>query len=324
MPAGRREPAAAGFMQTTEEIDTTMVLNFDTFTTRDHRAVRWGFAPAAASPPRGTVLFFNGRTEYMEKYAEVVEELNQRGFEVYSCDWRGQGLSDRMLADSQKGYVACFEDYLDDLDQLMASLESRRAPSPFILLGHSMGGHIALRFLERYPERFVRVILTSPMIDIQLPRFLPRSLLRWLARTATRKGLQGAYVLGAGGVNARDRRFEGNPLTSDRLRFERNVAMIDRDPRLAVGGVTYGWLDAAMQSIDRVVAPAFARSLRVPLLMVTAAEEQIVCRRAQEDFCRHAFDCRIECIEGARHELLVETDARRAQFWCAFDRFVAA
>jgi lysophospholipase len=299
-----------------------MTLEFDTFTTCDQLSVRWGVAPAAVSPTRGTVLFLNGRTEYMEKYAEVVEELNQRGFEVYSCDWRGQGLSDRMLADSQKGHVACFEDYLDDLDQLMAIVQQRRAPAPFILLGHSMGGHIALRFLERYPERFVRVILTSPMIDIQLPRFLPRSLLRWLARIATRKGLQGAYVPGAGGFKARDRRFEGNPLTSDRNRFERNVAMIERDPRLAVGGVTYGWLDAAMQSIDRVVAPAFARSLRVPLLMVTAAEEQIVCRRAQEDFCRQAFDCRIVCIEGARHEVLVETDARRAQFWSAFDRFV--
>ena len=300
-----------------------MTLNFDTFTTRDHLAVRWGHAPAAVSPDRGTVVFFNGRTEYMEKYAEVVEELNQRGFEAYSCDWRGQGLSDRMLADSQKGYVACFEDYLDDLDQLMAILQSRRAPSPFILLGHSMGGHIAIRFLERYPERFIRVILTSPMIDIQLPGFLPRSLLRWLARTAVRKGLQGAYVPGAGGVNARDRRFEGNPLTSDRVRFERNVAMIQRDPRLAVGGVTYGWLDAAMRSIDHVAAPACARSFRVPLLMVTAAEDQIVCRRAQEQFCRQVPDCRIVCIEGARHELLVETDARRAEFWSAFDRFVA-
>jgi len=319
-----REPPEDGFEQTTMELDATMALEFDFFTTRDHLSIRWGFSPTAASPARGTILFLNGRTEYMEKYAEVVEELNQRSFEVYSCDWRGQGLSDRMLADSQKGHVVCFEDYLDDLDQLMAIVQRRRAASPFILLGHSMGGHIATRFLERYPERFDRVILTSPMIDIQLPRFLPRAWLCWLARTAARKGLQGAYVLGAGGLSARDYRFSENPLTSDRVRFERNVAMIQHDPRLAVGGVTYGWLDAAMRSIDRVVAPAFARSLRVPLLMVTAANDQIVGRRAQEQFCRRALDCRMVRIEGARHELLVETDARRAQFWCAFDHFVAA
>ncbi len=305
------------------EIDTTMALLFDTFTTRDHLAIRWGYATATTSHVRGTVLFLNGRTEYMEKYAEVVEELNERGFAVTSLDWRGQGLSERMLTDSQKGHVACFEDYLDDLDQLMTIVQRHGAPSPIIVLGHSMGGHMALRFIERHPEQFDRVILTSPMIDIQLPGFLPRAWLRWLAHTAAQRGLQGAYVLGAGGVGARDQRFEGNPLTSDRARFERNVQMIRRTPQLAVGGVTYGWLDAAMRSIDRVTAPAFARSLRVPVLMVTAAREQIVCLRAQAQFCRQAPDCRHVSIAGARHELLVETDDRRAQFWRAFDDFVS-
>jgi len=304
------------------EVDTTMALLFDTFTTRDHLTIRWGYAAASTSPVRGTVLFLNGRTEYMEKYAEVVEELNVRGFAVTSLDWRGQGLSDRMLTNSQKGHVACFEDYLDDLDLLMTIVHRHGAPSPTIVLGHSMGGHMALRFVEHHPEQFDRVILTSPMIDIQLPGFLPRAWLRWLAHTAAQRGLQGAYVLGAGGVGARDRRFDGNPLTSDKVRFARNVEMIRRTPQLAVGGVTYGWLDAAMRSIDRVAAPAFARSLRVPVLMVTAAQDQIVCLRAQAQFCRQAPDCRHVSIAGARHELLVETDDRRAQFWRAFDDFV--
>jgi len=304
------------------EVDTTMALLFNTFTTRDHLSIRWGYAAASTSPVRGTVLFLNGRTEYMEKYAEVVEELNARGFAVTSLDWRGQGLSDRILTDSQKGHVARFEDYLDDLDLLMGIMPRHGVPSPTIALGHSMGGHMALRFIERRPEQFDRVVLTSPMIDIQLPGFLPRAWLRWLAHTAAQRGLQGAYVLGAGGVGARDRRFDGNPLTSDRVRFERNVEMIRRTPQLAVGGVTYGWLDAAMRSIDRVAAPAFARSLQVPILMVTAARDQIVCLRAQAQFCHQTPDCRHVSIAGARHELLVETDDRRAQFWRAFDAFV--
>jgi lysophospholipase len=259
----------------------------------------------------------------MEKYSEVVDELNQRRLTVYSCDWRGQGLSDRMLDDGQKGHVASFEDYLNDLEQLMALMGRGEAPSPFILMGHSMGGHIAARFLERHPRFFDRVVMTAPMIDIRLPAFLPRFLLRWLVRQAVGKGLQGAYALGSGGFSARDRRFEGNPLTSDRGRFERNVAMIERNPRLAVGGVTYGWLAAALQSIDRLAASDFADSFPAPLLMVTAAEDRIVCGRAQARFCRHVPDCRMACIEGARHELLVETDARRARFWEAFDGFLA-
>ena len=300
-----------------------MTVHFDYFTTRDRLLIRWGYAPAAADPLRGTVLFLNGRTEYMEKYAEVIGELGGRGFEVYSCDWRGQGLSGRMLKDSQRGHVNDFEDYLVDLAQLVAIMQRHRAPLPFVLLGHSMGGHLGLRFIERQPDLFDRAVLSAPMIDIQLPKCLPRRMLRWLVRRGVKRRRTGDYVIGSGGVKARDRRFDGNPLTSDRARFQRNVDLIERDPRLAVGGVTYGWLAAALNSIDHVTAPAFARALTLPMLMVTASADQIVCRGAQEQFCRQAPDCRLMTISGARHELLVETDERRGQFWQAFDRFVA-
>lgn len=301
-----------------------MTLQIDFFKTRDDISIRWGYAVPDVSSGRGTVLFLNGRTEYMEKYQEVFAALRQRGYTVYSCDWRGQGLSGRMLSDSQKGYVPRFEDYLEDLDQLTEIVRSHRPPSPFIIMGHSMGGHLALRFIKRHPGLFERGVVTAPMIDIQVPFFLPRQLLRWLVHLAVEKGKEGDYVLGSGGFGDRDCRFAGNPLTSDRARFQRNVDMIRQDPRLALGGVTYGWLEAALTSIERVSAPAFVQSLELPLLMVTASEERIVSRNAQERFCRQALNCRMVCIEGARHELLVETDERQAQFWKIFDQFVTA
>jgi lysophospholipase len=260
----------------------------------------------------------------MEKYTEVVEELNQRGFEVYSCDWRGQGLSGRLLDDRRKGHVGRFEEYLKDLDRLLAILDKRGVPGPHILLGHSMGGHLALRYLARRPGRFARVVLSSPMIDIQLPRFLSPAILRWTVRAALFAGLQGAYVPGSNGTPVEQTQFEDNPLTSDRMRFERSLAMLRRDPRLAVGGVTYGWLAAALQSINLLRSPSFARNLDVPVLMVTASEDKIVCPQAQVQFCRDLPQGRLVRIQGARHELLVETDERRAQFWSAWDRFLAA
>jgi lysophospholipase len=299
-----------------------MTLCDEYFTTPDGLSIRWGYAAAKGSPARGTVLFLNGRTEYMEKYAEVFEALTERRYTVYSLDWRGQGLSDRLLPDSEKGHVNDFEDYLHDLEQLMTIVHNHGASPPFILIGHSMGGHLALRFLERHPDQFVRGVLTAPMIDIRVPKLLPRRLLRWLVGTGAQRGRSDRYVIGSGGYSDRDRRFEGNPLTSDRTRFQRNVDMIARDPRLALGGVTYGWLSAALQSINYLTTQDFTRALTVPLLIVTAAEDRIVSRRAQKEFCRRAPDCRQVLIAGSRHELLVETDPRRDQFWQAFDRFV--
>jgi len=298
-----------------------MALTFDYFETFDGLSIRWG-SGAAAARARGTVLFLNGRTEFMEKYAEVVAELNQRRYDVYTCDWRGQGLSSRLLANRLKGHVVRFEDYLADLEGLVAILEERAAPRPYILLGHSMGGHLAVRYLAERPGFFEQVVLTAPMIDIQLPRYLPPAVLNWMVRTALQAGLQDAYVLGSNGRPPHSGRFEGNPLTSDPTRFERSLAMMRRDPRLAVGGVTYGWLAAACRSIAVLNAPERVHCLDVPLLMVTASQDRIVCPRAQARFCRNLPDGRLVCIEGARHELLVETDALRARFWEAWDGFI--
>jgi lysophospholipase len=69
----------------------------------DGMRLRHGFWVCGDSACRGTVFLLTGRSEYMEKYAEVVQELNGRGFDVYSFDWRGQGLSERILHNPAKG-----------------------------------------------------------------------------------------------------------------------------------------------------------------------------------------------------------------------------
>ena len=79
------------------------------------RAARW-IPPAAR---RGTVVVWNGRTEFIEKYFEVTRDMLSRGFAVATMDWRGQGLSDRALANPQKGYVKDFSLFAEDAHEVM-------------------------------------------------------------------------------------------------------------------------------------------------------------------------------------------------------------
>lgn len=298
-----------------------MPLLFQTFRSHDGLSIRWSFAAVDNESAAGSVLLLNGRTEYMEKYRATVAALNQRGLTVYSLDWRGQGRSDRMLGDRHKGFVRRFEDYLCDLDQLVDLMRVQRAPRPWVLLGHSMGGHLGIRYVHDHPQWLDRVALTSPMLDIQLPG-LPRNLLRRFVHTAVAWGLGGAFAPGGRRYLARAQRFQDNPLTSDAHRFQRVVEDLRRDPDLALGGVTYGWLQAAFASIDEVMQPAFARAIAAPVLMVCAGDERIVCPAAQQQFCGWLTDCRRIEVNGARHELLVETNEIQKIFWDAFDRFV--
>src|SRR6056300_1363588 len=72
-----------------------------------------------AEHARGTCIIFPGRTEYIEKYATVMQILQSHGLNVVTVDWRGQGLADRLLADRTVGHIGTFDDYQRDVDAVM-------------------------------------------------------------------------------------------------------------------------------------------------------------------------------------------------------------
>ena len=79
------------------------------------RIGRWPSADGGDNGGDRRIVLCHGRTEFLEKYAEAIEELTGRGFEVWSMDWRGQGASDRALKNPYKGHIDRFETYIDDL-----------------------------------------------------------------------------------------------------------------------------------------------------------------------------------------------------------------
>src|SRR6476619_2338838 len=102
--------------------------------------LRYACWNASGTATRGTVVVLTGRGEFIEKYStEVVGELLGRGFAVIALDWRGQGLSDRMLADRNKGHIDTFATYVADLQLFLDKVVVPVAPRPVLALCHSMG-----------------------------------------------------------------------------------------------------------------------------------------------------------------------------------------
>lgn len=292
------------------------------FRSRDGVRIRCIIRPGSGAPRTGTVVVLNGRNEFLEKYVETFQELNDRGYCVYSFDWRGQGLSDRSLPNPQKGYVRTYGEYVGDLEQFMSEIVPAAAPAPRICLGHSMGGHILLRYLRRNPACFDRIVLTSPMIDILAGPY-PVRLARWLTELARRLSWDGKYALGEGDYRPGNRRrFRRNPLSSDFERYMDAHRAIRANPDLKLGGVTYGWLKATFDSIDRLHSNDYLAHLRIPVLMIGAGDDRVVSVAAQQRLCRTLPDCRFERIDGSLHEILKERDAVRKMFWRLFDNFV--
>ncbi|OQW98505.1 MAG: hypothetical protein BWK74_04415 [Desulfobacteraceae bacterium A6] len=293
---------------------------FDYFTSSDNVSIRYGILDCGAKTKKGSIILLGGRKEFMEKYAETIEELKQRQFDVYSMDWRGQGLSSRLLANRHKGHINDYSEYIEDLNYFVNNIVKPGAVSPLIILGHSMGGHVALRFLHDFPEAADKAVLTSPMIDINIPSF-PRWLVRFFAFCAAGAGFGHSYSVGSKGYSASNIKFEGNTLTSDPVRFMDEHRAIAESSELALGGVTYGWLAATFKSIDILSCAEYAGKIKTPVLIISAGKDRIVSQAAQREICSIMGKGAFVCIPDSFHEILKERDTVRKTFWKEFDEF---
>lgn len=269
-----------------------------------------------AGPSRGSVVLSGGRTEPIEKYFETALELNHRGFTVLCHDWRGQGLSQRLLAERLKGHQVGYADVLKDYADLLAAFETR-LPKPWIAIGHSMGGALTALALVTGERRFSAAFLTAPMFGI-FTRPLPPPLVKLLSRGLSRIGLGGGIVPG-GNLNAPEPAFEANVLTHDPQRYARNVGQITQHPELALGPPTWGWLDFAFAAIRELRRGKGAPLVDIPVVVIAAGDDHLVDNRdlrlVTDRFPKGEY---VE-IAGAHHEILMETDPIRAVFWREFD-----
>jgi lysophospholipase len=118
------------------------------------------------------------------------------------------------------------------------------------------------------------------------------------------------------------RPFLGNILTSDPVRYARNAAILEAEPALALGAPTVAWCDSAFRSMRALREPSYPARIRQPMLIVAGGNDQIVSNSAIEDFAGLLRAGSQLVIVGAQHELLMEQDRFRSQFWAAFDAFV--
>jgi lysophospholipase len=280
------------------------------------RFARWDPPPGR----KGTVVVLPGRAEYIEKYFETVRDLRARGFAVATFDWRGQGLSDRALADRTKGHVRNFSEYATDLEAVMQQVVLPDCPPPFFGLAHSMGAAVAIRVCHDGARYFDRVVASAPMIA--LPQGRLTRMAGPLARFMRLIGRGGRLVPTGHGSAIGPEDFIGNVLTSDPVRYARNMAVLEEAPELGIGAPTIAWADAAIRLMKQFAEPSYAAAIRQPLLLVAAGRDEVVSTSAIEIFGMNLLAGRHLILAGSRHEILQEQDHYRGQFWAAFDAFV--
>jgi len=265
---------------------------------------------------KATMVVVNGRTESYLKYQELAYELTQQGYQVLMFDHRGQGLSTRLTDNPHKGHIEDFQQYIDDMHQLITQVLMVRQPQPLYLLGHSMGGAISTLYLQQHPDVFQKAALSAPMHGINGKLAYDEWDACRLASTVTLFSTEGyagfadkPYVAGP---------FEANELTGSKQRYQWMQTLYQQNTQLQLGGATWGWLDQACTVLPQMQQQA--NKIKIPLLVMQAELDSIVSASAQQEFCTVLAEnpksgCvdGLQQIKGAKHELLFEQDEIRQQ-----------
>jgi alpha-beta hydrolase superfamily lysophospholipase len=235
--------------------------------------------------PLAEVLIVHGFGEHSGRYTPLTDHLIRRHYNVTSYDHRGHGLSDGL-----PGHVDQFTDYEDDLDRVVAALHTRASNRRVVLIGHSMGGLIALRYLAREKRSVELAVISAPLIAVAVQIPVHKIM---IAKVGTR--------------------------VAPRLRLGNEIdpAVLSRDPQV---GIAY----AADPLVNRVVSPRWfmeaahameeikqsALRISVPILVMHGTEDRLASVEATEKLFGEigSKDKELRIYPGYYHELFNEPE----------------
>ena len=258
---------------------------------------------------RATVLIYTGRTEYIEKYAHLAADLHAAGYAVATLDWRGQGLSDRLINEQYRGHVGAFSDYQKDVAALLATVREIGMPAPIAILGHSMGGCIGLRpLIDGLPVK--GALFSAPMWGILMsPALRPAA---WVLSRAA--DMFGVGTTLAPGTNARSFTlsdpFQKNTLTRDLDMWNMMRDQIKAVPDLELGGPSLHWLKEALLECTAIMS---APTPKIPALTFLGDNERIVDADAIHQKMSAWNNGTLQMVQNAEHEVFMDIPAVRTR-----------
>lgn len=241
---------------------------------------------SARGPRRAAIIFLHGFGEHSGRYLHVATWFAERGIAVFALDQRGQGRSP-----GPRGHVSRFSQFLSDVAALRKLVQAE-APGPQLLLGHSFGGLVVLRYLETAPQGLAGAILSSPFVGIAMR--VPR----WKASLG---------------------RALADLLPSLPVRIGLHYEDLSRDPAVGAAVKTDPLCHQVMsprayrETMEAQAALHGERGrIAVPLLFVLAGDDRIVSTPAARDFAAAVDgDVTVRVYDGFFHEVLNDQERGR-------------
>ncbi len=266
---------------------------------------------------RGTILLQQGHNEFIEKYYETIQELINRNFNVVSFDWRGQGMSDRMIRNENKQYIEDFSIHCQDLTFIISKIINNKFPEPLIGIGHSMGGLLLLLSQENNQDKFKSIILSAPMLGFKYEKalFIITNLIQSFG------GKENYFPLSKPNMG-KEIPFKQNDLTSDHKRYKRTQKLVRKKNQIRLWGVTNAWVSAAKKSLIKIRKKEWFTKIKTSICIINPLNDRVVSSIKTIQMSKNLKNCKIVNVKDCEHEILMEQDFLRSHFWKIFDDFI--
>jgi alpha-beta hydrolase superfamily lysophospholipase len=263
--------------------------NRDSYTSQD--GLKIFYRNYRANDERAGVVIAHGLGEHSGRYRNVIGTLLPRGISIWALDHRGHGQSD-----GPRGHVLAFEEYLNDL-RTIVQIAKRELPTGMkcFLLGHSMGGLIALNFALRFPEMIDGVIASSPTLGIAV-------------KVPALKGFFGKVMSSIWpGLLLR------NEIDVSKISHDEEVVRAYVEDPLVHDRVSTRWFTEFFSAMEE--ANQSASKLAVPTLIQAAGEDYLANATDSKQFFEKMTlnDITFHVYEGLYHEIYNEREGQRAK-----------
>lgn len=254
------------------------------------------------------VIMLPGLSEFCEKYYETAYYFINHGYNFLVLDWAYQGKSTRFDKNSHKRHSDGYDTDISDLKYIMDHHVNLNMP--IFMLGHSMGGHIGLRFLSQYPDYFQAASFSAPMLGIKDLKHTD-----WLVRLLSFffNLFKTSYIPGGKNWRVEARKSDGSDVfSSDPIRDTLHNAWCLQAPSLQVGNPTIKWILESLKSI--FLLKKSYKNIKTPMLLAVAEKEEIVCNGSIIKASKKIPNSKLLNLKNAKHEILMETDDIRDEF----------
>lgn len=281
------------------------------FKTTDGADIRTGYLPCEESDK--LLIIAPGLSEFGEKYFGICQYFHDQGYSCAVIDWRGQGLSDRYFKNRHKRHSLNFDLDATHFHEWIRHLTANTNKDIYIL-AHSMGGHLALRALQLFPDITPKAFATSaPMVDLRLSP-VSRHIIKLLYTYGAPLSLADRYAPGQTNWSVARFKLGRKILSQDPDIHQALLDLLTEKPELANGGVTIGWVYHALISCAALQSDTNISRITCPVYIGIAEHEHHVSNTATKQFSSKLATSTLKTYKHAYHEIMMEIPPIREEF----------